>query len=134
MDDDDWMELADVARLLGRTERQVLRYAKDGKVATRRVGRRFQYRRDEVERLAGELEPVDATRHDSVTPDVGRALLEVLSVHRTLDEARQDVIAAQREIMQLRERVQVLEQQRQAFVKAMQDMRQIIIDLRKQAK
>lgn len=100
--DDDWMELSEVAGLLGRTERQVLRYAKAGKVATRRDGRRQLYRRDDVEALAEQLDPPDATRHDLVAPDVGRALVEVVQVQRELIETQRQLLQLQVEIAQLR--------------------------------
>jgi predicted transcriptional regulator len=100
--DEEWMELADVAQLLGRTERQILRYAQSGKVATRRVGRRYQYRRDEVERLADAQETLDTTRRDTVSADVGRALVEVVGVQRQLIEAQRDLLAAKEEIAGLR--------------------------------
>jgi hypothetical protein len=118
--DDDWMELGDVARLLGRTERQVLRYAKAGKVATRRDGRRQLYRRDDVETLADALGPDVATRPDLVTADVGRALVEVVTVQRDLIEAQRQLLAAQSEIAQLRA-------QRQRYIA-------IIRELQKRAK
>lgn len=100
--DDEWMELADASRLLGRTERQVLRYAQSGKVATRRVGRRYQYRRDDVEQLAGQLEATDAPRHDNVGPDVGKALIEVLAAQREVIQLQRDLMTAREEIATLR--------------------------------
>jgi hypothetical protein len=106
---DPWLEADEAAAQLGRTERQLLRYATSGRVRTRQQGRRKQYHSADVEQLAGELDDTARTRPVNVSADVGRALVEVVSVQREL-------LDAQREIMKLRERVQLLEQQRQKYI------------------
>lgn len=116
----DWLEVEEAAALLGRTSRQVLRYGASGRVSTRRQGRRLQYHRGDVEQLAAELDDGERPRPANVAPEVGRALVETLGLAREL-------LAAQREIMALRERVQLLEQQRAAYIR-------IIGELRKRAK
>ncbi len=116
----DWLEADEAAALLGRTERQLLRYATSGRVRTRQQGRRKQYHSADVEQLAGELDDTARTRPANVSADVGRALVEVVSVQREL-------LDAQREIMRLRERVNLLEQQKQQYIR-------IIGELRKRAK
>lgn len=120
----DWLEADEAAALLGRTPRQVLRYGTSGRVTTRRLGRRLQYSREDIEQLAGELEQDTRSRPANVAPEMGRALVETLGLAREL-------IEAQREIMRLRERVQLLEQQRATWRKAIRGMEAIINDLRK---
>nr|ALS90789.1 protein transport protein SEC31 [uncultured bacterium] len=87
----DWLEADEAAALLGRTPRQVLRYGTSVRVQTRRLGRRLQYLREDIEQLAGELEQDTRARPVNVAPEVGRALVETLGLAREL-------IAAQREI------------------------------------
>lgn len=116
----DWLEADEAAALLGRTPRQLLRYAESGRVRTRQQGRRKQYRSADVEQLAGELEDMQRSRPVNVAPEVGRALVEVV-------QAQRQVIALQAEVMTLRQRVQLLEQQRHAYIR-------IIGELRKRAK
>ncbi len=105
----DWLEADEAASLLGRTERQLLRYATSGRVRTRQQGRRKQYHNADIEQLAGELDDTSRSRPVNVSADVGRALVEVVSVQREL-------LDAQREIMRLRERVNLLEQQKQQYI------------------
>lgn len=116
----DWLEADEAAALLGRTARQVLRYATSGRVRTRQQGRRKQYHRGDVEQLASELDDTERTRPTNVAPEVGRALVEVV-------QAQRELIEAQREVMRLRERVQLLEQQRARYI-------EIISELRKRSK
>lgn len=111
----DWLEADEAAALLGRTPRQLLRYATSGRVRTRQQGRRKQYHSGDVEQLAAELEDIDRTRPTNVAPEVGRALVEVVNVQREL-------LDAQREIMKLRQRVQVLEQQRADTVRIIAEL------------
>lgn len=99
---DEWLEADEAAGLLGRTPRQLLRYAESGKIATRRVGRRFQYRRDDVEQLASEVEASDATRRDTGREDVGRALLEVLAAQREVIQLQRELMTARDDIASLR--------------------------------
>jgi hypothetical protein len=116
----DWLEADEAAALLGRTERQLLRYATSGRVRTRQHGRRKQYHPGDVEQLAGELNDSDRTRPVNVSADVGRALVEVV-------QAQRELIEMQREVMRLRQQVQVLEQQREVYIR-------VISELRKRAK
>lgn len=111
----DWLEADEAAAQLGRTPRQLLRYATSGRVRTRQHGRRKQYHSADVEQLAAELEDIDRTRPTNVAPEVGRALVEVVSVQREL-------LDAQREIMKLRQQVEQLKQQRAAAVRALTDL------------
>lgn len=114
----DWLEAEEAAQMLGRTPRQVLRYAESGRVRTRLQGRRKQYHSADVEQLAAELEDTARPRSANVAPEVGRALVEVVSVQREL-------LDAQREIMKLRQRVQVLEQQRDACIRTIGKYRKL---------
>lgn len=112
----DWLEADEAAAQLGRTERQLLRYATSGRVRTRQQGRRKQYHSGDIEQLAGELEDTARSRPVTVAPEVGRALVEV-------NRAQREVIELQREVMQLRQQVQVLEQQRSAYIRIIGELR-----------
>lgn len=58
MDDGDWIAADDAARYLGRTARQLRRYAESGRVRKRvRSGRTIEYYRPDIERIREETPP-----------------------------------------------------------------------------
>ena len=60
--DQTWLDPHEAAERLNRTERQVYRYGKEGRVTTRRHGRRTQFLAADVEKLAAELGAADEPR------------------------------------------------------------------------
>lgn len=115
----DWLEADEAAALLGRTERQVLRYATSGRIRTRLQGRRKQYHRGDVEQLASTLDDDQRTRPVNVAPEVGRALVETLWLAREL-------IQAQKRIQELSDRVHLLEQQRVEYIRLIKELQKRI--------
>lgn len=54
-DNSEWINAQAATEMLGRTDRQLRRYANSGRVRTRLQGQRVQYHRGDIEQLASEL-------------------------------------------------------------------------------
>jgi hypothetical protein len=74
--DEDWISSRAAQARLGRTDRQLRRYASAGRVRTRNAGGRVQYHRADVEALAAQQVPDDRPRVESTEIMPPGALLE----------------------------------------------------------
>jgi hypothetical protein len=107
-DEETWLEAAEAAARLARTERQVYRYGQERKVRTRRYGRRLQYHAGDVEALAQKLgvdnEPRPIVARQDIMPP-GQMLdylrerdRELADYQRRLEQAALELGAARQEI------------------------------------
>lgn len=76
---DEWLTVHDAARILRVSTRQTHRYAEEGRIVTRRAGRRVLFSRASVVQLADDLavdiRPQSQSR-DVIPPDLVRAMTE----------------------------------------------------------
>lgn len=81
----EWMTAREAAKLLRVTERMIGHYAKNGKLHTRREGRRVWYLSEDVQKLAAELQtdlrPTQITRQD-----VNEEMVKYISDRRQIDQ------------------------------------------------
>src|SRR5262245_357218 len=91
---DEWMTVHDAARILRVSTRQAHRYAEEGRIVTRRAGRRVLFSRDSVVKLADDLavdiRPAPQSR-ELLPPEVVRHLTEQAETTRRQVETGQRI-------------------------------------------
>jgi hypothetical protein len=107
--DDVFIPVEEAAALLKMTPRNVNRYGHEGKIATKKVGKRVLYSRVDVELLAEELNvelraELPVTSKAELMP-VGEMLQYVRERDQQLKELQAQLVAAAAEIGRLQERV-----------------------------
>jgi len=94
MSSEEWIPASDAARILHMSERQVNRYGADGKIHTRRAGRRVLYLADDVTSLADELRvdirPAPASRA-MIPPELARYIQEQGDLMRAQGESQASI-------------------------------------------
>ncbi len=113
MSDEAYIGVIEAAEILRMTERQVNRYGHEGKLQTRKAGRRVLYLKTDVEALATELDvnnrPAQKSQSTALVP-AGEMLEYIRERDRKLEEVQQQLINAAVEVTRLRTQ---LEQQKQ---------------------
>ena len=91
-DDSNWISAREAQQRLGRGERQLRNYAKQGRLRNRLHGRRLEYYEPDVAELAGTLPEDDCQRvvEQSVMP-AGEMLNHIRELERQLGEAMAQV-------------------------------------------
>lgn len=85
----EWMTAREVARLLKVTERMIGHYAAQGKLRTRREGRRVWYYSEDVQKLAGTLH-ADLRIAQTTREDVNRAMVDYIQDRQRVDREMLD--------------------------------------------
>ncbi|MDQ5852144.1 MAG: helix-turn-helix domain-containing protein [Chloroflexota bacterium] len=118
---DDYITVQEAAAILKLSTRMVNKYGHEGKLQTRKAGKRLLYRRADVQALAEEL-AVDVTLPPAPPPPMdlvpaGEMLQHIKERDARIDELHTQLVAAAVEIGTLRERLdhqtKLLEEERQ---------------------
>ena len=118
---DDYITVQEAAMMLKLSTRMVNKYGHEGKLQTRKAGKRLLYRRAGVQALAEEL-AVDVTLPPAPPPPMdlvpaGEMLQHIKARDARIDELHTQLVAAAVEIGTLRERLahqnRLLEEERQ---------------------
>lgn len=96
--DEQWIEAYQAADRLNRTERQVYRYGATGQVRTRKLGRRTQYHKADIEQLAEKLGIADEPRPPR---EPRHEIMPASAILDYLRERDRQLEQAQREIQRL---------------------------------
>ncbi len=111
--EEDYIEVDEAAQILRITPRQVNRYGNDGRIRTKRAGRRVFYLRTDVEALAEELDvdhrPSPKSPKAELVP-VGEMLEYLRDRDQKVDELQGKLVAAAAEVGRL---TGIIEQQKQ---------------------
>jgi len=84
---DEWIDIEEASRIMGRTSRQVRRYVERGRIQNRKRGVRVEYLASDVEAIAAELPQDSRPRVESQVMTRGDMLTIVERLQQQLAEA-----------------------------------------------
>lgn len=104
-----WITAREAAQRLHVTERMIGHYARDGKLATQRAGRRVWYSVADVEALAGNLQSdlriAPYTRQD-VTEEAFRTIRNISESQERIERRQENISSRQEDIYSRMERIE----------------------------